>query len=68
MQDFETFIRGIVREEMNNYTQKVVHVPAQQFCKDRNISRTKLWRDEKKGIVKVDRIGRKVFVNLNQFS
>lgn len=37
-------------------------VPLRQFCKEKNISRTTIWRAEKRGELKLIRIGRKVFV------
>jgi hypothetical protein len=43
-------------------------VEASDFCQKKNISRVTLWRAEKRGEVKLTRIGRRVFINLDQFA
>lgn len=43
-------------------------VPLEDFCKQKRISRITVWRAEKKGQIKLTRIGKRIFVDLSQFA
>lgn len=63
----EESIRKIIAEELNRHPVNDLQ-PVAEFCELKNISRVTLWRAEKEGKIKLTRIGRKVFVNPNQFA
>jgi hypothetical protein len=63
----EESIRKIVKDEIEKRNQKTELVPVADFCKDKNLSRITIWRGEKQGKFKLTRIGRKVFINPQQF-
>lgn len=64
--NFETLIRKIVHDELSKRADTDL-VSITKFCKDKDISRVTLWRAEKDGKVKLTRIGKRVFLNPNQF-
>jgi hypothetical protein len=43
-------------------------MPLSKFCTDKGISRTTVWRAEKRGELQLTRIGTRIFVNLQQFT
>jgi hypothetical protein len=63
----EETIRQIVAEELDKRQTANTLIPVSEFCATHNISRVTLWRQEKAGTLKVHRVGRKTFVNINQF-
>jgi predicted DNA-binding transcriptional regulator AlpA len=65
--------------EIENYLRKLTEqvlaerhpgdiLPLNEFCEKKNISRATVWRAEKRGEIKLTRIGRRIFVNLQQFA
>lgn len=60
-------IRMMINEELDKRERKTDLVRISDFCKSKNISRTTLWRAEKEGRLTMTRIGKKVFINMNQF-
>jgi len=62
----ETF-RRIANEEFDKRSQVASLTPLERFCEEKNLSRTSVWRAEKKGTIQNARTGRKVFVNEAQF-
>ena len=66
--NFETLIRQIVHEELSKRSDETELVSVPEFCRKHAISRVTLWRAEKEGRVKVTRIGKRVFLNPNQFA
>jgi hypothetical protein len=67
MNNIEESIRTIVVEELAKLGAGNKMVPVAEFCRKHGISRVTIWRAEKEGRLKVTRIGKKVFVNPNQF-
>ena len=65
--NLEQSIRQIVCEELDKRTQTDTLIPLAQFCKEKNLNRVTVWRAEKEGRIKLDRIGKKIFVNQTQF-
>lgn len=65
--DLEQSIRKIICEELDKRQQGNDLIPLADFCKSKNINRVTIWRHEKEGRIKLDRIGKKVFVNSSQF-
>jgi len=65
--NIEETIRQIVKDELRKQEKHSSLTPVAKFCEDHNVSRVTLWRAEKKGRLKTVRIGRKVFVDDNQF-
>lgn len=63
----EESIRKFIAEELDRQPVNDLQ-PVAKFCESKNISRVTVWRAEKEGKIKLTRIGRKVFVNLNQFA
>ncbi len=63
----EETIRAIVTDELDKREHKKDLVPVSTFCKAHNLSRITVWRQERQGKLKVVRIGRKVFIQPNQF-
>lgn len=43
-------------------------LPLEDFCKQKKISRITVWRAEKRGQIKLTRIGKRIFVDLSQFA
>lgn len=66
--NLEESIRQIVSDEIGKQLQAANLIPIADFCKSKNINRVTLWRHEKEGRIKLDRIGKKVFVNQAQFN
>jgi hypothetical protein len=66
--NLEENIRKIVADELDKRQQQVEFIPVADFCKSRKISRITIWRAEKEGKIKLSRIGKKIFINPNQFA
>lgn len=64
--DFETHLRQLVAEEISKQQPSDL-VPLEEFCEQKSISRITVWRAEKRGELKLTRIGKRVFVNTRQF-
>lgn len=62
----ESFQKFIADQLSKRQPEELKSVP--DFCKEKKISRVTLWRAEKRGEVKLTRIGRRVFINTNQFA
>lgn len=60
--NWEESFKVFIRDEVQKLEKKNHHIPVAQFCKENNISRVTLWRAEKNGTLKLQRIGKKVFV------
>lgn len=60
-------IRKIVAEELAKHQSSADIVPVAEFCKVKNIHRNTVWRAEKEGRIKLIRLGKKVFINPQQF-
>lgn len=67
---FDEIMRKAVAEEIEKQQQKTerLPIPIAKFCRDTNISRATMWRREKDGTAKLIRIGRKVFIDPQQFT
>lgn len=65
--NLEQTIREIAREEYNKLQSGGDLVPADEWCERKGISYTTLWRSEKRGQIKLTRLGKRVFINTNQF-
>jgi len=65
--NLEESIRKIVSDELDRREQSSKLTPQDQFCKDKNLSRTTLWRARRSGQLETVNIGRKVFINEKQF-
>ncbi len=65
--NLEESIRQIVSEELDKRDQSSKLTPQDQFCKEKNLSRTTVWRARRSGQLETVTIGRKVFVNESQF-
>lgn len=63
----EENIRKMIADEMGR-AKSVELVPVDEFCEQKEISRTTLWRSEKRGQIKLVRIGRRVFIDVSQFA
>lgn len=64
----EETIREIARDEYSKLQQDGGNLmPADEFCEKKDISYVTLWRAEKRGEIKLTRIGKRVFINTNQF-
>ena len=64
--ELSILIRKIIIEELGNREQNnLIH--QSDFCKNNNISRTTIWRMQKEGKLKIIKLGRKVFIQTNQF-
>jgi predicted DNA-binding transcriptional regulator AlpA len=66
--NLEEHIRKIVAEELDKRQQAQELVSITEFCQANKIHRNTIWRHEKEGRLKLIRIGRKVFINPQQFS
>lgn len=66
----EETIREIARDEYSKLQQEghANLMPAEEFCDKKEISYVTLWRAEKRGEIKLTRIGKRVFINTNQFA
>lgn len=60
-------IRKIVAEELAKIQTPKELISVTEFCKKRNINRSTVWRAEKEGKVNLIRIGKKTFINPEQF-
>lgn len=63
----EESISDLVKGAIQNATSSPL-IPVQKFASSHNLSMTTIWRQEKAGAIKITRVGRKRFVNLNQFA
>lgn len=63
----EDQIRLIVTEELNKRQQAAEMLPVSEFCKLKKMSRSAVWRAEQLGKIQITRIGKKVFVKMDQF-
>jgi len=63
----EESIRMIVADELDKRQNTSKITPQSQFCKEKNLSRTTVWRAIKTGQLEAVTIGRKVFINEKQF-
>lgn len=66
--NLEESIRKIVVDELDKRQSPSELIPVSEFCKKQKLSRVTVWRAEKEGRIKLDRIGKKVFVNQAQFN
>jgi len=62
----EQQIREIVKQEIDKDHTAPRLVPLQKFCNDLGLDRKTLWRAEKEGRIKVQRIGTRIFIDANQ--
>lgn len=62
----ENIIQEMVSRELAKHQSNEL-IPISEFCRQAKVSRITLWRQEKQGMIKLTRIGRKVFVNPQQF-
>ena len=62
----EENIRKIVVDELSKRQPEELQ-SISEFCRTKKISRVTIWREAKKGNLKLTRIGRKVFINPRQF-
>jgi len=73
-QQFRDLVEPIVRELVSDIVKRELEksnsvprlVPLEKFCKDVGINRTTLWKAAKDGQIKLQRIGRRVFVDATQ--
>jgi hypothetical protein len=63
----ERYLRGMVADLVREH-QPPNLIPLEQFCREKKISRSTVWRAEKRGELQLTRIGTRVFVNLQQFT
>lgn len=68
MDQLEKIIREIVGDELDKRQQTINLMSVSEFCKKHSFNRTTVWRLEKQRKIKTVRLGKKVFVDLNQFS
>jgi DNA-binding transcriptional regulator PaaX len=64
--NIEEIVRGIVRDELTRQQPESLQ-PLAKFCKEQGISRVSLWRLEKSGRIQIIRIGKRCFINPQQF-
>lgn len=64
----DEIVRKIINDELDKHQRKSEIVPVADFCKAKKISRVTIWRAEKNGQIKLTRIGKSVFIDINQFS
>lgn len=62
----EEIIRKLINEELDRRQTRLI--PQAQFCEEFSISREGLYKAIKRGSIKSQKIGGKVFVCLNQFN
>lgn len=63
----DEIIRKMIIEELDKRERKSELIPVADFCKEKKISRVTIWRAEKSGQIKLTRIGKSVFIDMNQF-
>jgi len=62
----ETLVRAWINEELDKRQTRLI--PQKQFCEEYSISREGLYKAAKRGSIKTQKIGGKVYVCLNQFN
>lgn len=69
MDAIEATIRSVVADELAKLTNREPKlVPLNDFSKEKKVTRVSLWRWEKSGQIKMTRIGKRVFIDMNQFA
>ena len=67
-----TDFRGIVREEIKSINipsqsaSMSKYIPIGKFCNDMNMTRANLYNLDRKGVIKLKKLGGKTFVNVEQ--
>lgn len=63
----EKSIKQLIAEELDRRQKENELISLADFCSRFNVSRTTVWRAEKGNKLKCVRIGKKIFINPNQF-
>lgn len=67
-ENIRNILSDLLREELHKLHRSDDLIPLAEFCRQKGISRTTLWRQERQGRLQTVRIGRRIFINSSQFS
>jgi predicted DNA-binding transcriptional regulator AlpA len=66
-ENLRKIVSDLLREELDKLHRSDDLIPVSEFCRQKGLSRTTIWRQERQGQLRIVRIGRRLFINSAQF-